>query len=409
MAGLEDLKSLDIILTTNCNLTCSYCYQKCKNPQRMTWETLRAALKLALGTHCDEIELLFYGGEPLLEFPLISRAVSYIENLRSRYVGVRYALITNGILLDQEKAKFLALHRFETQLSFDGITHAQNLRGEGTFVILDKLLERLISEHSVWFREKLSVIITLSSKTIPYLADSFDYFLNKGLREISINPLFTHDAGWENDLFDELDRQFARMYRSSRQHYLRTGEVPLVNFRKTLPGSPYRSGKGNMCSVIRGDALAIDVDGQLFGCVAFADSFGMDRPSFWRERLDFMRLGDLHDPVLGKRLETFPDAVRRSGIFTNRAKKYSSSGRCCDCPNLSTCIVCPASIIHIPGNTDANLISDFMCAYSRVSHKYREQFPRQTNAIDVLTGNMMIPELMKEFRQIVGSIRKPSS
>ena len=47
--------------------------------------------------------MLFIGGEPLLEFPMIQRAVAYVEARRPPRPAVHYDLITNGTLLGEEQ------------------------------------------------------------------------------------------------------------------------------------------------------------------------------------------------------------------------------------------------------------------------------------------------------------------
>src|SRR5512144_1709717 len=90
----EGIQALEVVLTADCNLRCAYCYQNAKRPRSMSWDTLRGALDLLLRSHCPEVEVLFVGGEPLLQFPLIRQAVAYVRTTRPRGKTVRYTLIT---------------------------------------------------------------------------------------------------------------------------------------------------------------------------------------------------------------------------------------------------------------------------------------------------------------------------
>src|SRR6185295_12115155 len=112
MASPGELQRVDVVLTAGCNLRCGYCYQNDKKARSMDWETLRASADLLLGSRRAEVHMLFIGGEPLLEFPLIRRAVEYIEVARPREQTVRYHIVTNGTLLREEQAAFLAEHDF---------------------------------------------------------------------------------------------------------------------------------------------------------------------------------------------------------------------------------------------------------------------------------------------------------
>ena len=48
-------------------------------------------------------------------------------------MAIRYAVITNGLLLGDREIEFLVAHRFHVKLSFDGVESAQRLRGEHTY------------------------------------------------------------------------------------------------------------------------------------------------------------------------------------------------------------------------------------------------------------------------------------
>ena len=172
MHDLNDLRALEIIVTARCNLRCSYCYQNARKARSMEWETMRASLDLILRSRRKSVNLLFIGGEPLLEFPLVQRAVAYVEGLRRRELRVHYDIFTNGILLADGHVRFFAAHGVDVQLSFDGVPAAQAFRGKGTFAVLNRLIDRLRQRHREFFRRRVSVSLTLLPQTIPWLPDS---------------------------------------------------------------------------------------------------------------------------------------------------------------------------------------------------------------------------------------------
>src|SRR6266545_2008177 len=109
---LDDVEVLEVILTAGCNLRCTYCYQNDKKPRSMSWDTLRGALDLVLPSRSPDLQILFLGGEPLLEFPLIRQAVEYVRSACPPDKKVQYSMVTNGTLLREEQAEFLAEHQF---------------------------------------------------------------------------------------------------------------------------------------------------------------------------------------------------------------------------------------------------------------------------------------------------------
>jgi sulfatase maturation enzyme AslB (radical SAM superfamily) len=377
VSGLLEINSLRLILTSQCNLRCTYCYQNAKRARRMRWATLRSALDLILDSARDDIGISFSGGEPLLEFPVMRRAVEYVEKACPASKLVSYSISTNATLLTEEIAAFLEEHRFQTQLSLDGAAGAQNLRARGTFAVLDRALARLRKKHSDFFEENLRIGITATPSNLPYLARSIDYFLGKGVREISITPNLVSDAVWRLDRIDELDAQFARILKSSLKHMRKTGYMPVVNLRNTVDHSARARKRPPMCGIARGTRFTVDVDGEVYGCDLFAASYQRLVSSSMRGGLAGMRMGTIGVRGFALRHASFPAAVRRARIFDRKDRKYSAYGRCNDCIYFTHCLLCPACIPRVPGNSDPDRVSDFCCAFSQVSMKYRERSPRE--------------------------------
>ena len=67
MVAIEDLQLLTVILTARCNLRCRYCFRDAKRARSMTWDTLQAALDLVVRSRQPVVQVLFTGGEPLLD------------------------------------------------------------------------------------------------------------------------------------------------------------------------------------------------------------------------------------------------------------------------------------------------------------------------------------------------------
>jgi sulfatase maturation enzyme AslB (radical SAM superfamily) len=370
----ESLQSLEVVLTTACNLSCPYCFQNARGGSRMDWETLRAALDLLLRSDEQVVSLTFYGGEPLLEFPQIKRAIRYIESAKSPDKKFEYHLITNGLLLGRDTTSFLAHHGVETQISFDGAITAQDLRAPGTFNRLDRLLQELRETEEHFFNSRCTLAITLSSQNVTYLAESFAYFLDRGARNVAISPLVTHDPGWQPDLIDVLIEQVAAVSQMSRTHYRQTGETPFVPFQTSNPTAPPDTGPPAMCKAADTDELALDVDGRLFRCVMLVDSYQTFPEGTLRRNLERLRLGNLGDPDLDRRFDEYPAAVSAAEIFANKQEKYSSYRECGSCRFLHQCSICPISICHIPGNTDPNRVPDLPCAVNLVMLAARDLF-----------------------------------
>jgi sulfatase maturation enzyme AslB (radical SAM superfamily) len=246
-AAPSRVRALDLVLTAACNLRCSYCYQTDKRARSMEWATAQAALDLLLRSERDDLLVLFIGGEPLLEMPLIRQAIEYVRAVRPEGKNVEYAMSTNGLLLDGETVAFLAENRIHTQLSFDGVPAAQEWRGPGTHALLDGLLDRVREQFPQYLRRTFTVTITVHSGNLAYLADSVEYLMRKGVWNIGLNTLLTHDPGWTREHLAALDRQFARIFAASLAHRDETGRIPFQPLRRTREKSVH-SPRGGSCA-----------------------------------------------------------------------------------------------------------------------------------------------------------------
>ncbi len=376
----ESIKRLVLVLTSQCNLRCGYCYQDDKKAGTMEWETLRGALDLALASEQKLIKFTFYGGEPLLEFPLMERGVRYVEEMRGEEKQVRFGIITNGTLLTEESIDFLIQHDFKTQISFDGVREAQIHRGKGTYEKLDRVLDTIAAASPSFFRKRVVVSSTLTPETIPYLADSIDYFLSKNVTSISVSPSISHHPNWKMESIWDLDEQFGRILETSITHHRRTGETPFTPFRGGINSSKGID-KISMCGVMRGETPTVDVDGQVHGCALFADSFQSLSRRFLREKLESLRMGDIQDERFRERYAAFPEAVEQAEIFHNKQDKYSSYGKCGECEHLASCSICPVSIGNIPGNNDVHRVPDFACAYHLVMLRFKGMYVEDTRVV----------------------------
>ena len=379
-AGKIDI--LFLILTAQCNSRCSYCYQTAKKNRRMPWDVLRAALDLALASRRREVSLVFLGGEPLLEFARIRKAVAYAGRRAALGKRLQYKISTNGLLLDETAADFLDQHRFGVQLSFDGIAKAQDYRTKGSFALIDRMLDRLRRQQPDLFENRLRVCMTLIPATIPYFARSVRYLIGKGIRSIAVSPSIIAHPEWSLSQVRELDRQFAQVYIESLRHLRESGEAPLQFLRRRKNGGECQSARSVMCALPAGTRLAVDVDGQAYGCASLAESYQGFPADFLRSRLAPLRMGDLRDPDFPARFAAFPGATKQAEIFHDRIKKHSSYGKCSRCAYFNTCSICPVSIGLDPDNRDPHRVPDFFCAFNRVALKYRSRFPATMDPAD---------------------------
>lgn len=144
-------KVLVIVPTLDCNLSCPYCYEgKNKKKQSMSRETIEN-VKSYINSHIVAentryLNLIWYGGEPLLEYNTICEINEHILQMGINY---KASIVTNGTLLSQAMINsFDKLNVHRIQLTFDGPKDNHDSKrffkgGEGTFELLMKKSEML--------------------------------------------------------------------------------------------------------------------------------------------------------------------------------------------------------------------------------------------------------------------------
>ncbi len=371
--------TLECILTTACNLGCTYCHQGRHRLQAMPWEVLEQTIDRLLALDTEERTLALTGGEPLLEWPLVQRAVGSMQESSSSGKGLRLSLTTNGLLLDREKTRFFAAHDVETQISLDGIREAHELRAPGTFDVLDSLLIRSRRDHPSWFRKRLSVGMTLTSENLPFLARSIEFLLGRGVESIRLGSLLTHDEGWGRESEAQLEGQMEVVFDLCLEHHSRTGTIPFELFRRPATPPDPRPDRP-VCKVKAPGTQAVGVDGSHAGCaLLLAPDVG----------------GTQAGSVLG-------DWIARPDWPGLRRDRYSGWGHCEECDFVEECLVCPVASANIPGNSDPRRVPDFNCAFSRIVGRYRRLFPPVAGIEDHLKGTDPLPTAMTDLAAALG-------
>lgn len=147
--------SLSLFVTQECNFDCVYCYGdggSYGSNGHMDRETAFKAVDWLIdqAPQAQEQSLDFFGGEPLLNFPLIEAVVEYATR-RGRETDRRFrlGLTTNVSRLDEQKLAFIREHDLGVQVSFDGPAEIQDAQrpfkdGRGSYRACLPLIDRLL-------------------------------------------------------------------------------------------------------------------------------------------------------------------------------------------------------------------------------------------------------------------------
>lgn len=136
--------ALTILPTRGCNFGCIYCYEQDRPNVLMNEQTEKAIVKFVCSnSNLKRLSVVWYGGEPLLNFDSMVRLTKMFKQLNIEYSA---KIVSNGYLLTKEKAdlmKDLAIRNI--QITFDGSEEIHNQRrfllgGQSTYrKIMDNL------------------------------------------------------------------------------------------------------------------------------------------------------------------------------------------------------------------------------------------------------------------------------
>lgn len=304
----EGFKQLMLEVTSACNFRCKYCtysdYYESTRTHGTDFMDFDTAKK-AIDYYFDNFEIIrkrnpsrkpiinFYGGEPLLNYDLIKKCVSYIKENYAKYVyDEMYYITTNGYLLTDDVQKFLYENKFNTIVSIDGYkeNHDRNrltAAGEKTFEIVLKNYNSMREKYPdaslgaascMDYKTDFESIMKFSNKNdIDFVLTSFiESSTGSYYDQFSNQDIATFSENWneiKNKMFDLVKNNFnsgnkflakyiGRLYKDIVFH------PKLGNSRTKI--CPYTG------SCVMGEKIYVDVKGNFFLCekVGCKFSFG---------------------------------------------------------------------------------------------------------------------------------------
>lgn len=277
------LSTIVLNVNTGCNLGCSYCYKEdLATPaagQRMDFETARKSIDLLLaeGAARERVNVVFFGGEPLSNLPLIRQVVDY-TNRRCEALGKTpdYSITTNATLLKPDSVDWFNAERFSIAVSMDGPKqlhdrHRLTVGGRGTYDTVSAKVRMLLERYTA---RPVGARVTLTKGNTAVVEIHRHLKHEIGFHEVGYAPVtsetgdaFALDGAELKQVFDEM-KKLGLEYRAdalagrnngfSNMHQLMTDLHQ--GTRKVLP-----------CGAGIG-MLAVDKDGGLNLCHRFTGS-----------------------------------------------------------------------------------------------------------------------------------------
>jgi uncharacterized protein len=282
---LENFPLTTVVLNVNtaCNLACTYCYKEDLDVpsagKKMSFETARDALEMLLAESPDQprYNIVFFGGEPLSNLPLLKQVVTYAEErFRDLDARIDFSLTTNATLLTERTVDYLNEHNIGIAVSMDGPAayHDRNritVGGKGTYATVARKVEMLLSRYTA---RPVGARVTLT-RGITDIDSIWDHLFNTlGFAEVGFAPVTSGDIASYNLEPEELVEVFANMKKLGEKYLdaaLQDRSIGFSNLHQLLTDIHEGTKKALPCGAGVG-MVAIDHEGDVNLCHRFTGS-----------------------------------------------------------------------------------------------------------------------------------------
>jgi uncharacterized protein len=249
--------------------------------------------------------LTFFGGETLLNFPVLQKTIAYART-RAAEVGkeIEFSLTTNATLLRPDVIEFLADNNVGVTVSIDGPRDLQNRfrvfhNGSGSYDIVAPNIKQLLQRHR---RRPIGARVTLTGETLDirrifrHLSDELGFW-EVGFAPVTTSPNQPYAIGDQG--FDRMLEQFRELAMEFLDYAVENRHHGFSNVKDTIEEIHKGVSKAYPCGAGFG-LMGVSTDGDVGLCHRFAGSeahqLGTVRNGVNRERqIEFLKTHQIAD------------------------------------------------------------------------------------------------------------------
>ena len=286
------VKALCLHISHDCNLRCKYCFAGTGNfggarmlmPPEVAIDAMKFVAK-ASGKRRN-IEVDFFGGEPLMAFDTVIKTVEYVRAHEKEWgKNFRFTITTNGLALDDKKIDFINREMDNVVLSLDGRPDVNDelrvdVAGNGSYSrIVPKLLKTAQGRNG----KDYYVRGTFTKLNLDFAEDVL-HMHELGFKEISVEPVVTSDPRLDFTP-EDLPKIYAEYERLAKIMLDRAGtdeDFRFFHFMIDLEQGPCVIKRLRGCGA-GAEYLAVTPDGELYPCHQFVGN-------------EEFKIGTIYDP-----------------------------------------------------------------------------------------------------------------
>lgn len=273
------VKALCLHIAHDCNLACQYCFAEegeyHGKRELMSYEVGRKALDFLVANSGNRrnLEVDFFGGEPLMNFQVVKDLVAYGRSLEETHdKKFRFTLTTNGVLLNDDIMEFANQEMGNVVLSIDGRKEVHDRmrpfrKGAGSYdLIVPKFQKFADSRH----QEKYYVRGTFTHNNLDFSKDVL-HLADLGFKQISVEPVVAQEtdsyAIREEDL-PQLMEEYENLALEMVKRHGKENDFNFFHFMIDLEGGPCVAKRLSGCGSGT-EYLAVTPTGDLYPCHQF--------------------------------------------------------------------------------------------------------------------------------------------
>jgi len=277
---LPPVKAMCLHVAHDCNLRCKYCFADDGAYQGsralMSEEVALGAVDFLIANSANRrnLEIDFFGGEPLMNFDVVKKTVEYARLLEKKFdKNFRFTITTNGVLLNDENMKYINENMHNVVLSLDGRKDVNDrvrmtAGGGGSYdLVLNKLLTMAESRN----QDNYYVRGTYTAYNLDFAADVL-HLADLGFVQTSVEPAVAADDKDYALREEHLPRLFDEYERLAEEYACRIrekdDEFRFFHFLIDLEQGPCvikrLSGCGAGCEYV-----AVTPEGDIYPCHQF--------------------------------------------------------------------------------------------------------------------------------------------
>ena len=278
------VKALCLHVAHDCNLKCKYCFAEegeyHGRRSLMSVEVGKAAIDFIIANSQarKNLEIDFFGGEPLMNFDVVKEIVRYgREQEKIHGKNFRFTITTNGMLLNDEIQEFINENMHNVVLSLDGrkeVNDAMRPRagGQGSYDVIVPKFQKLAQSRG---QKDYYVRGTYTHKNLDFSQDVL-HIADLGFQQVSVEPVVAEDsmdyALKEEDLpilYEQYEKLAEEMIRRKKEGR----GFQFFHFNVDLSGGPCVYKRLSGCGSGT-EYLAVTPEGDLYPCHQFVGMEG---------------------------------------------------------------------------------------------------------------------------------------